>query len=316
MALQTLRSEPDGLASLRSAIAQAYFPYEITELAGSGAIDCGIESKAFGPLQVSHLKSNAAYRGRRRRDPQGGDTFVLHLMEEGSVVFNQRRTSIKAQAGALVLINPDPMLDTEKLGATQAFALAIPAQLLTMYFPDARNWELSMRGSGLGAAAVLRDLLECTWRQRDMIRAAEAAHMSRAFIQLIGATFGDHDEHRSSCGSRSMQMHYMRIRDFVVQNLEDEDLSADMVADKLGISKSYLFAILKKADTTLGRLILKQRLERCREMFVDQGMSHVSISEIAYSVGFRELPHFSRCFTKHFGESPRAYRKAQSQAFS
>jgi transcriptional regulator GlxA family with amidase domain len=42
-------------------------------------------------------------------------------------------------------------------------------------------------------------------------------------------------------------------------------------------------------------------------------MSHVSISEIAFSVGFHELPHFSRCFSKRYGESPRAFRTGVRQ---
>jgi AraC family transcriptional activator of tynA and feaB len=310
MGVETVRSEPDGLASLRSLIDQAYFPYEITELATRDAIDCGIESATFGQLQVSHVQSNAAYRGRRRGGTQRSNAFVLHVMKEGSLVFNQGRKTIKADAGALVLIDPEPVLDTEKPGATEALALAIPADLLTMYFPDARNWKLSMRGSGLGSAAVLRELLECSWRQRDKIRSAEAAHLSRALIQLVGATFSD--EQQTSYGSRAMQLHYIRIRDFVLQNLEDENLSADFVADKLNISKSHMFAVLKTAETTLGRLILSQRLERCREMLVDPCTSHISISEIAYAVGFRELPHFSRCFTRHYGASPRAFRKAHA----
>lgn len=313
MSLYDSTGIPDGRSRLQSAINSAYFPYEITEVAEPQGLSCCLETKNFGPLQFSHLQSNSAYRGRRRKDVRHTDDFVLHLMEEGSAILTQRQRSVKTMPGTLVLITPDPSFSGEKLGAGQAFAVPIPAQLLTMHFPEARDWGLSIRGSSLGPAAVLREVLESCWRQRNAVSAVEAVHLSKAFIQLVGATFGKDDGQLASFTSRSMRLHYGRIRDLVIQNLENEGLSADFVTNRLGISKSYLFAILKEANTTLGRLILEQRLERCRGMLSDPAMGHVSISEIAFSIGFHELPHFSRCFTKHYGESPRAFRSARKR---
>jgi len=309
-----MAAAPNGVAKLQAQIAEAYFPFEITNVVEpSHTIMCGIETKSFGPLRFSRMSSNARYRGRRQKDARSNDFFVLHFMEEGSVIFTQRRRSIQALTGALVLINPDPLLLTEKLTATEAVAILIPSQLLTMHFPEAKDWDLSVRGSSAGTAAVLREVMACAWRQRDSISASEAFHVSKAMIQLIGATFGKDDSQLSLFSSHAMRMHYGRICSFVIQNLENENLSADFISEQLRISKSYLYAIFKEANTTLGRLVLELRLERCREMLSDSSMNHVSISEIAFSMGFHELPHFSRCFSKRYGESPRAFRAGVRQ---
>jgi AraC-like DNA-binding protein len=43
-------------------------------------------------------------------------------------------------------------------------------------------------------------------------------------------------------------------------------------------------------------------------MLGDPALKTRTISEIAFSIGFQELSHFSRRFTQRFGRSPRAYR--------
>jgi AraC family transcriptional activator of tynA and feaB len=306
-----LPAELDGISKLRAGIASAYFPYDIVELARGSDIVSTAERRRFGPLRVSRLTSNASYRGRRPASSRRNDCFVLHLMQEGNVSLTQNCQTVDAEPGSLVLISPDIMLESEKHGMTDAIAVLIPAQLLTMHFPDAREWSLSVRPTSFGMPAILRDNLESSWRQRDLISGSEGVRLSKALIHLIGATFGREDPHLYACGSRSMQMHYMRIRELVIQNIDNDELSADFVTNRLGISKSYLFAILKQSNTRLSRLILELRLERCREILADPEMARVSISEIAYSMGFRELPHFSRCFTKFYGVSARSFRTAQ-----
>jgi AraC-like DNA-binding protein len=306
-----LPAELDGVSKLRAGIVSAYFPYDIVEVAKSSDIVSTVERRRFGPLRVSRLTSNASYRGRRPASSRRNDCFVLHLMQEGNVSLSQNCQAVDASPGSLVLISPDVMLESEKHGATDAIAVLIPAQLLTMHFPDAREWALSVRPTSFGMPAILRDNLEASWRQRDLISGSEGVRLSKALIHLIGGTFGREDPHLHACGSRSMQLHYMRIRELVVQNLDNDELSADFVTARLGISKSYLFAILKQSNTKLSRLILELRLERCREMLADPDMARVSISEIAYSMGFRELPHFSRCFTKFYGVSARSFRASQ-----
>jgi len=66
--------------------------------------------------------------------------------------------------------------------------------------------------------------------------------------------------------------------------------------------------VMNAADTTLGRFVLDQRLQRAGQMLSDPGMRGRMISEIAFSLGFQDLSHFSRRFTAKFGRSPRAYR--------
>ena len=39
--------------------------------------------------------------------------------------------------------------------------------------------------------------------------------------------------------------------------------------------------------------------------------SQLSVTEVAYAVGFEDAAYFSRFFTRHVGQPPRAYRAAR-----
>ena len=74
--------------------------------------------------------------------------------------------------------------------------------------------------------------------------------------------------------------------------------------------------VMNAADTTLGRFVIDQRLQRAGQILSDPGTRCRTISEIAFSLGFQELSHFSRRFTTKFGRSPRAYRASAHASLS
>jgi AraC-like DNA-binding protein len=60
--------------------------------------------------------------------------------------------------------------------------------------------------------------------------------------------------------------------------------------------------------TTPGRYILGRRLERAHVLLGDPAQHRRAISDIAYAVGFADLPYFSRSFRAAYGRSPREAR--------
>ena len=71
----------------------------------------------------------------------------------------------------------------------------------------------------------------------------------------------------------------------------------------------YANALLSKQGTSLQRLIVSRRLERCRRALADPLQASRTVGEIAYAWGFSDLSHFNRRFKAAFGCSPRDYRR-------
>jgi AraC-like DNA-binding protein len=105
----------------------------------------------------------------------------------------------------------------------------------------------------------------------------------------------------------SPRMTYVRIKFWIERHLGD-NLTGERVAAASGISLRHLNRLFSHDGTSLMRHIWQRRLARCHQDLIDPAMSHRSISEIAFSAGFKELAHFSRAYRARYGRSAREER--------
>lgn len=96
------------------------------------------------------------------------------------------------------------------------------------------------------------------------------------------------------------------IRMEVLLHLADPDFSVEVLAGRLGMSRSVLYRrVSEYHGASPAELIRDIRLERAANLLIE---SDEQISTIAFSTGFRSVSAFSRAFTKKMGVSPRRWR--------
>ncbi|MEJ2632343.1 MAG: GlxA family transcriptional regulator [Acidihalobacter sp.] len=97
------------------------------------------------------------------------------------------------------------------------------------------------------------------------------------------------------------------ITELMEANIE-EPIELEELASFVGISRRQLERLfLKHLDCTPSRYYLKLRLDRARQLLKQ---TTCSIIEIASMCGFVSAPHFSRCYRKYIGISPKEERTA------
>lgn len=90
-----------------------------------------------------------------------------------------------------------------------------------------------------------------------------------------------------------------------VENHIDEDLSLDILADKLHISKFHISHVFTDINgMSIHQYITKKRLDMCRDAI----LSGEDISSVASTYGFSDYSVFYRAFVKEYGKSPKKYR--------
>ncbi|SHI49859.1 helix-turn-helix domain-containing protein [Streptomyces sp. 3214.6] len=100
----------------------------------------------------------------------------------------------------------------------------------------------------------------------------------------------------------------VRVMEYVELHLTDPDLSPEVIARAHHISVRYLHKLFKEEDTTVGRWILRRRLEECRRDLMRNGRGSRTIAAVAGRWGFLSAAHFSRVFRSAYGMSPREWR--------
>lgn len=103
-----------------------------------------------------------------------------------------------------------------------------------------------------------------------------------------------------------------QLNAFLDKNLGDEQLTVELVAAEMHLSKSQTTRTIKhKTGFTTEQYIVRYRLDKGMELILTTQMP---IGEVAISVGFKEVAHFSNAFKRAFGVSPSEVRRAQNQS--
>jgi AraC-like DNA-binding protein len=106
----------------------------------------------------------------------------------------------------------------------------------------------------------------------------------------------------------------VRMARAYISSRQTEDFSLSDVARAIHVSPFYLCKIFKKA-TGLTFIEFRNRL-RIESAMKSLANPNQSVSEIAYSVGFRSLTQFNRLFRRIVGQSPTTFRCSLREAFS
>jgi signal transduction histidine kinase/ligand-binding sensor domain-containing protein/DNA-binding response OmpR family regulator len=97
-----------------------------------------------------------------------------------------------------------------------------------------------------------------------------------------------------------------KVISYIETNIENTDLSVDMLAQNMNLSRSQVYRKIKAlTDLTANEFIRQIRLKKSLK-FLSEG--NMNISEIAYSVGFSSQSYFTRSFKEYYGKSPSELR--------
>jgi DNA-binding response OmpR family regulator len=98
-----------------------------------------------------------------------------------------------------------------------------------------------------------------------------------------------------------------RVMAAINEHLDDSDLSVDMIAEQVGISRVHLHRKMKElTGQTPHDFIRNLRLKQAANLLANHGMN---VTEVMYACGFSNSASFSTVFKKFYGMSPRDYMK-------
>jgi YesN/AraC family two-component response regulator len=98
-----------------------------------------------------------------------------------------------------------------------------------------------------------------------------------------------------------------RVMNTVNKHMNNSDLSVDMIANEVGISRVHLHRKMKElTGQTPHDFIRNIRLKQAANLLANQNMN---ITEVVYACGFSNAASFSTMFKNVYGMSPRDYMK-------
>lgn len=248
------------------------------------------------------LKHHAAGNFRYGQQQYAGEDGVMYFMAPGQV-FGPMATGEEAlqMSGWGLYIHPDFLWNTslsKRIKKYDYFAYAVHEAL---YLSEKEE-------------ATVNSLLQTIQTEYFANTDNFSQDIIISLVEVL-LNYADRFYHRQFL-TRKIENHHLlnRLEELLTSYFEEGDLvmrglpSVQFVAEKLAISPNYLSSLLKVLTGRNTQQHIQNRLlEQAKQQIA---ATHLSVSEIAYALGFEHPQSFSRLFKAKTGLSPLAFRQS------
>lgn len=194
---------------------------------------------------------------------------------------------------------------------TQGWVLTIAAEMLDQILLDPGEFkDVLAQSAVLPGTRTIRGLMRQIFIEHGEHRSARA-HMLRSLSAALFGLIARQITERSSAPRGGADHGLFRRFEQLVEQHYRTPWTVARYARTLSITPAHLSRVCRAATgQPASRLILNRLIREARRNLV---YTNLSVSTIAYELGFRDPAYFSRVYSSATGSSPRAFR-AQMQA--
>ena len=284
----------------------------------TSVIDVRSERRTVGPVSIIRQRSATNLFFRRTRQhirEDATDLSILWFVKRGRLGFSNQCGNRVANPGDFAITRSMAPFFIEchtdgaengHGGVHETLHVTVPTHILRAHIPHDFSQGVFMTVDR-PELAIAENLLTSVFGADEGLGDDSARQLVEAALTIIGnAVRADAEATpaRLSIADRRLA----DVLRFIEVHLSDPQLSTAMVARGCGISPRYLSFLLRLKGTSFSCLVWEQRLEKARNWLLASDPRDISISEIAYGVGFKSPAHFSRMFKRVFKQNPREFR--------
>ncbi|MEG8220613.1 helix-turn-helix transcriptional regulator [Sphingomonas sp. HH69] len=228
--------------------------------------------------------------------------LLLHLLHRGSMTMIHGDRSSMARVGDVVIADDRHPYAIDISQFNDCLILQVPVSMMGDDIA-ARDWHGCLVPSTNPHVLFLAHVLQGLWSQRDQLTALddEAGVLLADAARLLCR--------RSVLDRPAIAMPRSPV-DYALEHLGNPDLGTALICEALDLSpRAVQKSFFRHVGLTPTAFITTRRLERAAALLArDDGMT---ITDVAFDVGFSDSAFFTRCFRRHFGVSPSQWRSGQ-----
>ncbi len=279
---------------------------------GSNAPNGTIETAQIGTLACAKISQSVERVCRARTEVMADETNHCYLLLQtaGCSKLIHDDISVDLAPGDAVLIDSAAPFEMSMAGHTSQICVHVPKDRLAA---EMAGWEKRLgRKLPTPNDFLLQSIITAAFMPGDGVDEGSGEVLANAVVGLLSQGWCNVDDPKPA-SQRYASRRLRHVRNFILNNLSEGDLSPKMIARATAISERQLHRLFSSGPS-LSQWIRQARVERCAADFRDPSLYDRSITEIAYARGFNDSAHFSRVFRDAFGVPPREYRKQVAYA--
>jgi AraC family transcriptional activator of tynA and feaB len=294
-------------------VAGQVFPDHEFRLQGPSTFNATLHHAPLGQIDIIHVDGVGIRQSTRSAAHIAhgeDDVFFLCLQVSGNGALSQDGRDAAVGPGDFALLDAQRPNIARFAEAYKQIVLKIPHRALKARMPPSSQLTARTVQHTDGLGGLVSEYIRLLPSRIAMLQPMERARIAEQVLDLVALSLAAEGGKDRPALSSVRAVALLRLRTAVEARLSDPSLDHAAAAAAAGISVRYANALLKVENSSLERLIVSRRLERCRRALEDPAQAHRAIGEIAYAWGFSDQSHFTRRFKAAFGSTPRDHRAA------
>ncbi|ESZ19355.1 AraC family transcriptional regulator [Mesorhizobium sp. L2C084A000] len=211
--------------------------------------------------------------------------------------------------GEAVLVTASEALKMAGADSNVWTNVVVPRSVLARAFPQIDDRLALKIGAENEALDLLKRYCQLLETGRPLISPDLIAHATETIVDLIGLVTGAKGEVAELAGLRGLRAARLQaVLVKIADNFAKPGISAQGVAQELGLSARYVHNLLQKSGISFSERVLELRLQTAHKMLSQRQNGEMRVSEIAMTSGFSDVSYFNRCFRRRFGYTPTSAR--------
>ncbi len=270
-----------------------------------------IREARFGAVTMTDVLLSEQRISRRGRHiaKLDKDCYYAQFIQRGKMNVLQAGKTLLSNAGAGAIFCATESYDLECVGETRSFYLELPRKEFAERFRNDRIPLAATMGTGRGLGRIAAEFCSMLASEGATLDAEVRARLGDELMDIVALALDARHRDEPSADHAVQLARLRSIKAWIEDHLADPDLSTEKIASSNGISVRHLHYLFRLTDMSASEWVWDRRLRRSYDILSRPELNNLSVTEVAYRLGFNSSSHFSTAFRRKFGMRPSDVRR-------
>ncbi|WP_315801474.1 AraC family transcriptional regulator [Bradyrhizobium sp. SZCCHNS3002] len=270
-----------------------------------------IREARFGVLTMTDVLLSEQRISRRERHIArlDKDCYYVEFVQQGKINVLQAGQTLNTNPHVGAIFSAAEAYDLECVGKVRSLYLEIPRKEFSSRFTENRIPVAMTIATGRGLGRIAAEFCSTLASEASSVDEAARSRLGEELMDVLALALDMGDKDQFSEDATAQKARLRSVKAWIEKHLTDHDLSLEKIARNNGVSLRHLHYLFRLTDMSVSEWILDRRLQRSYDMLTRLEQRVLSVTEVAYQLGFSSSSHFSTVFRRKFGHSPSELRR-------
>jgi AraC-like DNA-binding protein len=232
------------------------------------------------------------------------DCFYIQIVTSDQIILQQHGMTVPANNGVCTIFRTNEAYSLQCGDGVRALYVEVPTHELSTRLGPTHEFVSTFFSTRDGLGRLVRESMLSIAADKTPYKQEVKERLGRCALDLIALTIDSSAEFQPENDRAVQHFRLAQLKSYIEVHLTSPLLTCEKVAKDNGISLRYLHKLFKVSDMSVTEWIRERRLARSYQLLSSDDPRFLSITDLAFAMGFNSSSHFSSLFHQRYGVRP------------